>query len=206
MIKQGYGRIVNMSSVSAKRGGGVFGGAHYTAAKAGILGFAKALAREVAAHGITVNSVAPGLIATDIRGGLESPERQKEMSRDIPCQRMGTPEEVAATSLFWLPRKPLTSPVRISILMAVPTWISFTALDASSGTIARALRLIPSPGCPVKKVARCNGSVRKSPGQPPISLARLVKRGVDARRASPRSEAYHWRSMPVQPPSRDEGT
>ncbi len=60
MIKQGYGRIVNMSSVSAKRGGGVFGGAHYSAAKAGILGFAKALAREVAASGITVNSGPPG--------------------------------------------------------------------------------------------------------------------------------------------------
>ncbi len=100
MIRQGYGRIVNMSSVSAKRGGGVFGGAHYSAAKAGILGFAKALAREVAACGITVNSVAPGLIATDIRGGLESPERQKEMSRDIPVQRLGTPEEVAATVAF----------------------------------------------------------------------------------------------------------
>jgi NAD(P)-dependent dehydrogenase (short-subunit alcohol dehydrogenase family) len=92
MIKQGYGRIVNMSSVSAKRGGGVFGGAHYSAAKAGILGFATC--------GITVNSVAPGLIATDIRGGLESPERQKEMSRDIPVQRLGTPEEVAATVAF----------------------------------------------------------------------------------------------------------
>ncbi|NPV04584.1 MAG: SDR family oxidoreductase [Syntrophaceae bacterium] len=100
MVRQGYGRIVNMSSVSAKRGGGVFGGAHYSAAKAGILGFAKALAREVAAHGITVNSVAPGLIATDIRGGLESPERQKEMSRDIPVQRLGTPEEVAAAVVF----------------------------------------------------------------------------------------------------------
>lgn len=100
MIEQGYGRIVNMSSVSAKRGGGVFGGAHYSAAKAGILGFAKALAREVAAYGITVNSVAPGLIATDIRGGLESPERQKEMTKDIPIQRLGTPEEVAETVAF----------------------------------------------------------------------------------------------------------
>ncbi len=52
MIKQEYGRIVNLSSVSAKRGGGVYGGAHYSAAKAGILGFAKALAREVAAMGL----------------------------------------------------------------------------------------------------------------------------------------------------------
>jgi 3-oxoacyl-[acyl-carrier protein] reductase len=100
MIKQRYGRIVNLSSVSAKRGGGVYGGAHYSAAKAGILGFAKALAREVGAYGITVNSVAPGLIATDIRGGLESPERQKEITKDIPCQRLGTPEEVAAAIAF----------------------------------------------------------------------------------------------------------
>ncbi|MDP1992349.1 MAG: 3-oxoacyl-ACP reductase FabG [Syntrophales bacterium] len=100
MIKQGYGRIVNLSSVSGKRGGGVFGGAHYSAAKAGILGFAKALAREVAAFGITVNSVAPGLVATDIRGNLESPERQKEMSIDIPCQRLGTPEDIAAAIAF----------------------------------------------------------------------------------------------------------
>jgi len=100
MIAQKFGRIVNMSSVSGKRGGGVYGGAHYSAAKAGILGFSKALAREVAAFGITVNSVAPGLIATDIRGGLETAERQLEMSKDIPCQRMGTPEEVAAGIVF----------------------------------------------------------------------------------------------------------
>jgi len=100
MIKNGYGRIVNLSSVSAKRGGGVFGGAHYSAAKAGVLGFAKALAREVSHYGITVNSVTPGLIATDIRGGLESPEEQKRMSADIPCRRMGTPEEVAASICF----------------------------------------------------------------------------------------------------------
>jgi 3-oxoacyl-[acyl-carrier protein] reductase len=100
MINNGYGRIVNLSSVSAKRGGGVFGGAHYSAAKAGVLGFAKALAREVSPYGITVNSVTPGLIATDIRGGLETPEEQKRMSADIPCRRMGTPEEVAASICF----------------------------------------------------------------------------------------------------------
>jgi NAD(P)-dependent dehydrogenase (short-subunit alcohol dehydrogenase family) len=100
MMKQGYGRIVNLSSVSAKRGGGVFGGAHYSAAKAGILGFAKALAREVASYGITVNSVAPGLVLTDIRGGVEDPEKQKEMSMDIPCRRLGMPEEIGAAIAF----------------------------------------------------------------------------------------------------------
>lgn len=100
MIAQKFGRIVNLSSVSAKRGGGVYGGAHYSAAKAGILGFSKALAREVAEFGITVNSVTPGLIATDIRGGLEAPGRQLELSKDIPCKRMGTPQEVAASIAF----------------------------------------------------------------------------------------------------------
>ena len=100
MIAQKYGRIINLGSVSGKRGGGVFGGAHYSAAKAGVQVFAKALAREVSSEGITVNSVAPGLIATDIRGGLESPEEQIRMSVDIPCRRMGTAEEVAAAVCF----------------------------------------------------------------------------------------------------------
>ncbi len=100
MLKQKYGRIVNMSSVSGKRGGGVFGGAHYSAAKAGILAFAKALSREVSPEGITINAVAPGLVATDIRGGLESEEEQARMTADIPRRRMATPREVAACVCF----------------------------------------------------------------------------------------------------------
>ncbi|GAS82129.1 oxidoreductase protein [Paenibacillus amylolyticus] len=60
-----------MSSVSAKRGGGVFGGAHYSASKAAVLGFSKNLAREVAANGITVNCIAPGLVKTDIWKSLD---------------------------------------------------------------------------------------------------------------------------------------
>ena len=79
MLDQEFGRIINISSVSAKRGGGVFGGAHYSAAKAGMLGFAKALAREVSPSGITVNSLAPGLCATDIRGGLEEEEERQKI-------------------------------------------------------------------------------------------------------------------------------
>jgi NAD(P)-dependent dehydrogenase (short-subunit alcohol dehydrogenase family) len=100
MAKHKYGRIINMSSVSAKRGGGVFGGAHYSAAKAGILGFAKALAREVAADGITVNSVAPGLVLTDIRGGIESEEGQARLAADIPVKRLCRPDEIAAVVCF----------------------------------------------------------------------------------------------------------
>ena len=68
MVERGFGRIVFLSSVSAERGGGVFGGVAYSAAKAAQLGFARALARELGPNGVTVNSVAPGLIDTDITG------------------------------------------------------------------------------------------------------------------------------------------
>jgi len=99
MAKNNYGRIVNLSSVSGKRGGGVYGGSHYSAAKAGILGFSKALAREVVEQGITVNSVCPGLIATDIRKGL-SDERERAIWETIPMKRPGTTREIAFTVAF----------------------------------------------------------------------------------------------------------
>lgn len=99
MAEHGYGRIVNVSSVSGKRGGGVYGGSHYSAAKAGVLGFSKALAREVVEQGITVNSVCPGLIATDIRKGL-SDQREREIWETIPMKRPGSTKEVAYSIAF----------------------------------------------------------------------------------------------------------
>ena len=99
MAAQKYGRIVSMSSVSGKRGGGVYGGAHYSAAKAGILGFSKALAREVVEDGITVNCVCPGLIDTDIRAGL-SEEKEMATRAAVPMKRCGTPMEIAETVAF----------------------------------------------------------------------------------------------------------
>ena len=99
MIKQKYGRIVNLSSVSAKRGGGVYGGSHYSAAKAGILGFSKALAREVIEDGITVNCVCPGLIATLMMKGV-SDEQKRAMWDAIPMKRAGTAREVAEAIAF----------------------------------------------------------------------------------------------------------
>lgn len=99
MAAQKYGRIVSMSSVSGKRGGGVYGGAHYSAAKAGILGFSKALAREVVEDGITVNSVCPGLVDTDIRSGL-SEEKEMATRAAVPMKRCGTPMEIAETVAF----------------------------------------------------------------------------------------------------------
>lgn len=102
MIKQQYGRIINMSSVSAKRGGGVFGGSHYSASKAGIMGFAKNLAREVVADHITVNNICPGLIGTDFRRSATglSDEDERKLWEDVPLKRAGTPREVAAAIVF----------------------------------------------------------------------------------------------------------
>ncbi len=99
MTERKYGRIICISSVSGKCGGGVYGGSHYSASKAGVLGFSKALAKEVVEYGITVNSVSPGLVATDIRVGL-SIEREREIWKTIPMKRPGTPEEIAEAVAF----------------------------------------------------------------------------------------------------------
>src|SRR3954451_10310203 len=95
MVDRGFGRIVFLSSVSAERGGGVFGGVAYSAAKAAQLGFARALAREVGPSGVTVNSVAPGLIDTDITGGALEGERKKQLLSGIPVGRNGSVHDVA---------------------------------------------------------------------------------------------------------------
>ena len=99
MKEQNYGRIVHLSSVSAKRGGGVFGGAHYSASKAAVLGFSKNLAREVSQYGITTNCVAPGLINTHIWKSMPEEEAQKVIDQ-IPMGRAGEPEEVSAAVVF----------------------------------------------------------------------------------------------------------
>ncbi len=100
MAARGFGRIVMLSSVSAQRGGGVFGGVAYSAAKAALLGFARALAREVGPQGITVNAVAPGLIDTDITAGNLGPERKARLVADVPMGRVGTTDDVADVIAF----------------------------------------------------------------------------------------------------------
>ncbi|KRE10959.1 oxidoreductase [Bacillus sp. Root239] len=99
MKDQKYGRIISLSSVSAKRGGGVFGGPHYSASKAAVLGFSKNLAREVALDGITVNCVAPGLVNTEIWKYLPE-EDAKSVIDSIPMGRPGEVKEIAATIAF----------------------------------------------------------------------------------------------------------
>lgn len=100
MKEQGWGRVINLSSVSAQRGGGVFGGTHYSAAKAAVLGLTRALAREVGGFGVTVNAVTPGLIDTDITGGALDPEKKAMLIRDIPVGRNGETTDVAAVITF----------------------------------------------------------------------------------------------------------
>ena len=94
------GSIVNMSSVSAQRGGGIFGGPHYSAAKAGILGLTKAMAREVAPDGIRANAICPGFIATDITAGKLTNEMRAQVLDGIPMGRAGTAQDVAGCCLF----------------------------------------------------------------------------------------------------------
>ena len=99
MKKNRYGRIVNMSS-SAGRSVSTLGGAHYTAAKAGVLGLSRALAKEVAPFGITVNAICPGLIDTEMVQAECTPERISAYEDSFPIPRLGRPDEVAQLMLF----------------------------------------------------------------------------------------------------------
>ena len=97
MIKKRSGRIISITSVVGAMGNA--GQSNYSAAKAGIIGFTKSLAREVGVRGITVNAIAPGFIETDMTDSL--PDDQKEaLASQIPMGRLGTPNEVAQAVLF----------------------------------------------------------------------------------------------------------
>lgn len=100
MRAQKSGSIINTSSVSAQRGGGILGGPHYSAAKAGMLGLGRAMAREFGIDGIRVNAVTPGLIATDINKGLIPEDRMKGILEQIPLNRIGVPDDVAGCVVF----------------------------------------------------------------------------------------------------------
>lgn len=97
MMKERRGRIVNLTSVVGVIGNA--GQANYAAAKAGILGFTRSLARELASRGITVNAVAPGFIDTDMTRALGD-EQRKTLLEQVPLGRLGTAEEVAGAVLF----------------------------------------------------------------------------------------------------------
>ena len=97
MTKARKGRIISISSVVGAAGNA--GQTNYSAAKAGLLGFTKSLAREVGARGITVNAVAPGFIDTDMTKALPEPQREA-LQKEIPLNRLGQPEEIAAAVAF----------------------------------------------------------------------------------------------------------
>jgi len=99
MLKKRRGKILFISSLSGLRGNA--GQANYAASKAGIIGFAKSLAREVAKRGITVNAIAPGMVETDMTASLR-PEWKEELLRNIPLGRFGKPEEIAKLAAFLL--------------------------------------------------------------------------------------------------------
>src|SRR5512135_1643074 len=91
MAERGWGRVINISSVNGIRG--QFGQANYSAAKAGILGFTKAIAQEVARKGVTVNAIAPGYVGTDMVLAIK-PEVREQIISTIPMGRLGRPEEI----------------------------------------------------------------------------------------------------------------
>ncbi|AWB85548.1 SDR family oxidoreductase [Mycetocola zhujimingii] len=100
MVKNGVGRVVNLSSVSAQRGGGTFSKTAYSAAKAGVIGFSRSVARELGRDGITVNVISPGPIDTDIMGGTLTDERKEAMAADGVLPRIGTPRDIAAAIAY----------------------------------------------------------------------------------------------------------
>lgn len=119
MKEKRFGRIINMSS-SAGRSVSTLGGAHYTAAKAAVIGFTRAVAKEVASYGITANAICPGLIDTEmVRSGC-SPEEIKAYENSFPISRLGTPGEVADLVLF---------------LVADASYITGAAIDINGGDL-----------------------------------------------------------------------
>jgi 2-hydroxycyclohexanecarboxyl-CoA dehydrogenase len=102
LVTHRLGRIVNLSSVSAQRGGGTFSKTPYSVAKAGVIGLTRSLARELGPFDITVNAIAPGPIDTDIMGGTLTSERKSELAEDLLVNRIGTVADIAAAIEFLL--------------------------------------------------------------------------------------------------------
>ncbi len=102
MIDRHLGRVVSLSSISAQRGGGTYSKVAYSASKAAIIGFTRALAREMGEHNITCNVVSPGPVDTDIMGGKLDEERKASMSKDVLMGRVGSVRDIAALIAFLL--------------------------------------------------------------------------------------------------------
>jgi acetoacetyl-CoA reductase len=103
MVERGWGRIINVSSIIGSKGG--FGQTNYAAAKAGMHGFTKSLALEVAKKGVTVNTISPGYIATRMVMAVPEEIRETKIIPQIPVGRLGEPDEVAALVLYLCSRE-----------------------------------------------------------------------------------------------------
>ena len=115
--------IVCVSSLSAQQGGGIFGGAHYCAAKAGVLGLVRAMARELGPRNVRVNAVAPGLILTDFSRSGSTDEDKHTIARNWPLARAGSPSEVAGAILF--------------LASDLASYVTGTTLDVNGGAHMR---------------------------------------------------------------------
>lgn len=100
LIATGSGSIINLASVAAQRGGGIFGGSHYAAAKGGVLSLTKALAREYGPKNIRANAICPSLVETDIHGDGLSEDRRRQLVSSVPLGRVGQPSDIAGVCLF----------------------------------------------------------------------------------------------------------
>jgi NAD(P)-dependent dehydrogenase (short-subunit alcohol dehydrogenase family) len=104
MMERRHGRIIWLSSIAGKQGGGVFGAAHYAASKAGVIGLCQAAARQLGPYGITSNAIAPGLVTTGLiarSGGVEVEARLREMvEQSTPMRRAATAEDIAYAALY----------------------------------------------------------------------------------------------------------
>ena len=120
MEKQKNGRIINIASISGQTGG-ASGGLHYAASKAGMMGMAKALSRDLAPYNVTVNTITPGVIDTEGQGF--TPEKCEEIAKGIPLGRVGTPEDIAYAALF------LASPMA--------SYITGAIIDINGGLLKR---------------------------------------------------------------------
>jgi 3-oxoacyl-[acyl-carrier protein] reductase len=104
MKERGWGRVIWLSSVAGKQGGGIFGSTHYAASKAAVIGLCQGAARELGPFGITSNAIAPGLTLTGMVAAASSPELEAEILErvraSVPLKRAAEPEDVAAAALF----------------------------------------------------------------------------------------------------------